>query len=124
MGFMRWFGERKPIVEQSPLYRFTKTNFTANEVWSQNLDQDATTYGKYSPFNYIQITNNTDQSLTLNVDGFTVTIPAGVIRSIDSETVPAFRYYSLTNGSSSATGAVEVIVQRLTSYKDVIRYGG
>lgn len=119
--YQRWFGERRPIIEQSPPYPFSKTNFNSNEVWTQNLDNDNATYGYYAPYNYIQISNQTTQSLTLSIADINFIIPVGVIKSFDSETIPAFRSFNVTNGSTGSTGTAEIIIQKVISANESIR---
>lgn len=122
--FMRWFGTRKRVLEQSPAWRFTASDMSSGEALTQELSRAP--YGKYSPYNYIQITNQTDKDLTLILNGsWRKTIPSGTIMSIDSDTVPAFRSFAIVNESgATATGEVEVIIQKIKNLKDIARSVG
>jgi len=122
MSFMRWFGVRKKVREESPLYRFSKTNLTNGSSFVINLEQNP--YNKYLPFNYIQVTNNTDQHLILYLNGGQTvkTIPSGTIISLDDASIPAFRNaYILNNSGSDATGTIEVIVQKVKSERLILK---
>lgn len=121
MSFMRWIGVRKQLREESPLFRFTKQNLNAGEHYIINLASGS--YAKYSPYNYIQITNMTDRDLILFLDtSIAKTIPKQTIISMDSETIKAFRYVDLYNPTSNtATGEVEILVQKVKSAKDILR---
>jgi len=122
MTFQRWFGQKRPIITQSPTYRFSKTTFTAAEVYAVNLDVDTNPYGYYTPFNYIQITNNTNADLILVLDtGTTKTIVSGTIVSFGSDVVPSFRNFQLQGASGGNTGTAEVIIQKVIDYKEAIR---
>lgn len=120
----RWTGKREKYREQSPLYRFPQTNLAIGASFLTNLDR--TPFWKYLPFNFLQVTNSTDRTLLIITDvGSVKAIPANTILSFDSETLPAFRTVQIQNASGVlATGDIELIVQKVKSYKDVIREKG
>ena len=116
----KWVGMKKRYREESPLYRFTKTNINNGEYWVINLE--AKPYDKYLPFNFCSITNNTDQEIILILDDKFLSIPSGVIRSIDEETVPAFRTIKVANLSgANATGKIELLIQKMVSQRMILR---
>ena len=119
MPSFRWTGMRSKYREQSPLYRFTQTNVAIGASFLTNLDR--TPFWKYLPFNFLQVTNSTDQQLLIITDAGSVkAIPSNTILSFDSETLPAYRTVQIQNASGAlATGDVEVICQKVKSYKDV-----
>ena len=118
----RWIGIKKRYREESPLYRFTKTNINNSEYWI--IDLETKPYDKYLPFNFCSITNNTGQELILMLDDKTISVPSGVIRSIDEETVPAFRTIRVANLSgSNATGKIELLIQKVVSQRMILRKG-
>jgi len=118
---LRWVGVRKKFREESPLYRFVQTNLNNGEHITINLGQ-GTKYGKYTPYNFCQVVNNTNQELILSLSGKLITLPGGTIRSIDEETVPAFRYIDLYNASgSNATGNIEILWQKVVSQRMILR---
>ncbi len=122
MSFMRWFGVRKKVREESPLYRFTKTDLANGSSFIINLERKP--YNKYLPFNYIQVTNNTNKTLTLYLNGGQTakSIPSGTIISLDDVTIPAFRNAYIKNESGAdATGMIEIIVQKVKSERMILR---
>lgn len=121
--FKRFIGVQKKFRAESPLYRDSKTNFTNGEYWIIDL-ANTSPYSKYEPYNYAQIVNNTDQSLFLNLGNKIFTIPSGMVRAIDEESVPAFRNITVSNLSgSSATGKVELLFQKVISSRMILRQG-
>lgn len=117
---LRWTGTRQKIREQSPAYRFSKTDLSNGSTY--NISLSGSPYDKYKPFNFLQITNKTDQDLMLTTDTVTKLIPSSVIISLDEETLPAYRKVEITNSSgSNATGDIEVVVQKVNSYRQVIK---
>lgn len=116
----RWIGKKETKRSESPLFRFTKTGLLAGNNYIVNLKK--TPFHKYLPLNFLQVANNTNQTLILMTDTMTTTIPSGVIRSFDSETLPAYRSINVANQSGSdATGDIEILAQKVHSYKDVIK---
>ena len=114
---LKWFGQRRQVHEESPIYRFTATALAAGAALAQNLE--VMPYGKYYPYNFIQVTNNTERSLNLYCEGVLIkSCPPHVAVSIDDGTLPAFRSFVIRNESGLDCGAgltVEVIVQRVIS---------
>lgn len=120
LGQMRWVGTRKKYREESPLYRQTKTDISNGEIWV--IDVDTGTYKKYAPYNYCNITNNTNRELFLYLDDKVITIPSGVIKGIDEETIPAFRSIRVANLSGNdATGNIEILFQKVISQRMILR---
>lgn len=118
-GF-RWIGQRAIFRQQSPLFRFTKTDLAAASVFNIILKQ--TPYRKYFPFNFLQVSNQTDKSMTVMTETMTKTIESNTIQSFDSESLPAFRKIEIHNlTGANATGDMEILVQRVMSYKDLLR---
>jgi hypothetical protein len=116
----RWFGEKKAVIQDSPLYRYPKTDMTNGEHFSINLDADGSEYQTYAPFNWCQITNNTNQTLILTLSGNTFSIPSGVIRSIEDSV--NFRVIDVANLSGSpATGSIEVLWQKVLTTNKILR---
>lgn len=117
----RWIGEKKNFRVQSPVFRFSKTNLSNGSSFVTNLE-GSNRYRKYSPFNFLQVSNQTDQTLLIVTDTMVKSIYSGTILSFDEETLPAYRYVEIRNASgSNATGEIEVICQKVRSYKQVIK---
>ncbi|MCD6436462.1 MAG: hypothetical protein J7L15_08820 [Clostridiales bacterium] len=117
---LRWIGKREAKREESPIYRFTKTDLNNGAFFITNLN--TSTYKKYAPFNFLQVTNKTDQTLIIHTDTMNKMIASGTILSFDEETLPAFRYVSIENASgTNASGDIEVLVQKVKSYRQVIK---
>jgi len=120
LSSIRWTGERKLIRQQSPLYRFVQTDITNGAFFNTNLSTRP--YQKYSPYNFLQVTNKSDQTLFIITDTFRKSIPASTVLSFDEETVPAYRKVNIQNASGAdATGEIEVLCQKIKSYRQIIK---
>lgn len=116
----RWIGKKEQILTQSPLYRFSQTDIADGGALVIALEDIP--YDKYAPYNFLQVTNKTDQDLLIQTNVSTIKISHGVILSFDEETLPAFRSVVIKNSSgSTATGDVEVLVQKVASYRMAIK---
>jgi hypothetical protein len=116
----RWFGEKKSVIQDSPLYREFQTDMSNGEHISKNLDADGSEYQTYSPFNWCQVTNNTNQTLILTLGGQPFVVPSGVIKSIEDSV--NFRVIDLANLSgSTATGDVEILWQKVLTTNKILR---
>lgn len=121
MQDFRWIGKRELVRTESPLYRFTKTDCKIGDQLSQDLEETAP-YSNYSPYNFIQVTNQTSEQLNLYVGNRLVIIPTNTTRSFDSETIKAFRSFTLRNESSTdASGDIEVLIQKTLSNNELLR---
>ena len=106
--------------ETSPIFRQRNTaTIASNAYFAYNWEiSESTTAKKYLPFNMLIITNNdTANAFELYINGDILPIkyiPAGVIVSIDRETIPAFSSFVLKNigSTTSAIGNIEVVAQR------------
>lgn len=121
MQNFRWFGVRKLIRTESPLYRFTKDSLAADEHYIRDLDSGQ--YRKYAPYNYIQVVNSTDKDLVVDLESAMFSVPSGTIRSVDEESVKAFRSFDIytSNGAATTSGKIEVLVQKVVSQRMILR---
>ena len=112
--------EYSRVYETSPIFRQRNTaTIATNAYFTYNWEiSEPTGAKKYLPFNLLIITNNnTSSALELYINGDVLPvkyIPAGVIVSIDRDTIPAFTSVVLKNiGSTTiAIGELEIVAQR------------
>jgi len=104
----------------SPLFRQKNAAALApSEVFAYDWEISAnSTAGKYLPFNFLIVTNlSSSCALDLYVNGDTspiMMIPASIVKTIDQNSLPAFRSVLLKNTHASATvaiGEIEVTAQ-------------
>jgi hypothetical protein len=107
--------------DNSPLYRFVDVNTAAGAGIIENLELGV--FGKYSPFNFLLISNQTDVEFTARCGAdFVKTIFDGTILAFDEELLPAFKNIRVINESGgAATGTIEVTVQKVKSYRQIIK---
>jgi len=104
----------------SPLFETSNESaILANAVYSVVLDEK-TNYGKYTPFNFVLIQNNSGQKVRLIVnDSVRKIIPAGTIQTFDASTIPAIWSIRVQNlGTVSvAEDEIQVSFQKVTGIK-------
>lgn len=107
---------------ESQLYLFDDTDLNDGEALSQNLEE-VQPYGKYAPFNFILISNQSNKTMNLYLDSILkAVIPAGTIQSFTPPSIQAFRNFSLINESgANSTGSVNVSVQKVLLDNDLLR---
>jgi len=117
----RWVGAKRNYRLESPLFRQAQTDLAAGAFININLE--AGQFQRYQPFNFVQITNNTNQELILFLGAnFVKSIPSGTIQSIDEETMPAFRSIQLQNATAAlAAGNIEIVWQKVVSQRMILR---
>jgi len=119
---LRWFGERKEIKTQSPLYSFTSTDAANGSGIIQELG-DRRPYDRHAPYNFLQVSNQTNKTFKLYVNGyFKDYVLSNTIKSYDSSTFPEIWSFMLINESgASATGTCFASLQKTDSQLDVLK---
>lgn len=106
--------------EESPLFEVSNTGVIApNDYFHVNLDE-TTGYGKYTPFNFILIQNNSAQVVRCIVnDSVRKIIPAGTIQTFDASTIPAVWSIRVQNRGALdiAADKVQVSFQKVKGIK-------
>ena len=107
------YGNKKMVNErkESPLFEVTNdSSLAANSIFNVNLDEQ-TNYGKYTPYNFVLVQNNSLQRVRLIVnDSVRKIIPAGTIQTFDASTIPAIWSIRVQNLGASAINADELSV--------------
>lgn len=101
--------DRQALLEsESPIYSISNSGTISTNA-EFTFDLEAMPYGKYLPYNFVSIQNNSAQRIRLIInDTLRLIIPAGVIKSIDSSTIPAIWNIKVINLGSSAIGLEEI----------------
>lgn len=95
--------------EQSQLYEVEVPALDINN--SYYVDLEKMPYGKFLPFNYLAITNNSAQKIRLVVnDSVRKLIMPGTILTFDSATLPAIWSIKVVNKGTAAINDGEVLI--------------
>jgi len=95
--------------KQSQLYELSNPSILlTNEIYSINLDE-TTTYGKYVPFNFALLQNNSSEKVRLIInDTIRKIVPAGTIQTFDASTIPAIWSIRVQNLGSNSIAVGEL----------------
>lgn len=103
---------------ESPIYSISNSGVIASSG-EFTFDLEAMPYGKYLPYNFLSIQNSSAQRIRLIInDTLRLIIPSGVIKSIDSSTIPAIWNIKVINLGSSSINAEEIDID-FQKVKDV-----
>lgn len=106
--------------QESPLFEVSNESAIAVDGYFHvNLDE-TTGYGKYTPFNFILIQNNSDQTVrTIVNDSVRKLIPAGTIQTFDASTIPAVWSIRVQNRGTAQIDAdkLQVSFQKVKGVK-------
>jgi hypothetical protein len=97
--------------KESPLFETSNAGvITVNSIYNVVLDE-RTNYGKYTPFNFVLVQNNSGQRVRLIVnDSVRKIIPAGTIQTFDASTIPAIWSIRVQNVGVANINADEIQV--------------
>ena len=95
----------------SPLFETSNSGAILSGEFMNVVLDERTNYGKYTPFNFVLIQNNSSQRVRLIVnDSVRKIIPAGTIQTFDSSTIPAIWSIRVQNLGAVAIAAEEMQV--------------
>lgn len=105
---------------ESPLFETSNESAIAvNGLYSVVLDE-TTNFGKYTPFNFVLIQNNSSERVRLIInDSVRKIIPAGTIQTFDASTIPAIWSIRVENKGSAeiAIDEIQVSFQKVAGIK-------
>jgi len=107
--------------QDSPLFETSNTDaILSSAIYNVVLDE-RTNYGKYTPFNFVLVQNNSGQKVRLIVnDSVRKIIPAGTIQTFDSSTIPAIWSIRVQNlgAVQIAADEIQVSFQKVSGIKN------
>jgi len=104
--------------KESQLYEVQIPSLNVNDVYYINLE--AMPYGKYLPFNFLMVENNSQQKVRIVInDSVRKIVFPGTIMTFDSATIPAIWSIKVINKGSDVINDGEVIIsfQKIPSIK-------
>ena len=97
----------------SPLYQFNYA-FGALAAGVRHLDLEMQPYGRYLPFNFFRVVNNTDVDFNFTLGtNHQILVPAGFSMSLNYDIIKGYHAVSFENTINATTGDLSINIQRI-----------